>query len=111
MPRPTPTSQMRSRRSSPISILPVDVLAIIFAISADINPPRAGNAMAPIHQRRGHLGWIALSHVCRKWRGVGLEYAKLWADIVTVFPSPATLNEIVPRTKGTPVILDLRAID
>ncbi|KAI0041587.1 hypothetical protein FA95DRAFT_1683128 [Auriscalpium vulgare] len=61
-----------------VSQLPPEVLARIFAILGHLDALRTtrwGNA------KLAHLGWVVVTHVCRRWRRVALEHALLWRCI------------------------------
>jgi len=76
--------------------IPIDVLCEIFLFLRDISPP------TPV---RGHRhGWIQqVTHVCKRWREVGLRLANLWADIVCAFTSRTATNTILARARSTPL--------
>ncbi|KZV72499.1 hypothetical protein PENSPDRAFT_733544 [Peniophora sp. CONT] len=96
-------------RANP-AYLPTDIIVQLFYALADVYPSRA-----PWRVRSsrgdlrggtpGSLGWIVMTHVCQRWRGVGLDLSVLWADIVCAFPS--AIKDIAQRTKTTPLTLDL----
>lgn len=99
---------MLSHRLSPVHKLSDDVLAMIFALLAESDPPRrADENRANPYERETTLGWIIATHTCHKWREVGLAHARLWADAITVFPS--AVQEVESRIKWAPVVLDLRS--
>lgn len=55
----------------PISKLPVEILRHIFAFCAVLDAPTDGEVSSISSPERIGLGWIQLSHVCRRWRDVG----------------------------------------
>jgi hypothetical protein len=69
---------MRTRRNnfSLIGRLPPEILSRIFSFHA-INEPIPSSS--PIQLG---LGWITLTHVCRRWRQVALSDPNLWGSIV-----------------------------
>ena len=73
--------------------LPHDILCDIFYTCANI-----------YRAKPYHLGWIYLSHVCRRWREVVLDLPYLWARIVCLFPD--ALDQILLRTRDALLMLD-----
>ncbi|VDC06615.1 unnamed protein product [Peniophora sp. CBMAI 1063] len=53
------------------------------------------------------LGWLRLTHVCAHWRVVGLSLARLWGDILPMFPHH--VEDILARSRDAPVSLDMDA--
>ncbi|VDC02101.1 unnamed protein product [Peniophora sp. CBMAI 1063] len=74
--------------------LPHDVLCELFEHLAAVDP--AG--LQPEADRRS-LGWIIATHVCARWREVGLSMSVLWADVVCTFPSVAIADELLVRAR------------
>ncbi|VDC02100.1 unnamed protein product [Peniophora sp. CBMAI 1063] len=74
--------------------LPHDVLSELFEHVAVIDP-----AGALLKGERRSLGWITTTHVCARWREVGLGLAALWADAVCAFPSVAIADEVLLRAR------------
>ncbi|VDB85082.1 unnamed protein product [Peniophora sp. CBMAI 1063] len=87
----------------PFHLLPPEILDTILLLASLNDPPRPGvydhdrrvfyNAHKPDHTgrlsnesiwrpvlERGSLGFIRLTHVCRRWRDVILERKSLWAE-------------------------------
>ncbi|VDB93543.1 unnamed protein product [Peniophora sp. CBMAI 1063] len=60
------------------ALLPPEVLALIFNWLAAIYPM---SLQAPGTSRRTSLGWVTVSHVCRRWRSVILDQPSLWAHL------------------------------
>ncbi|VDB85099.1 unnamed protein product [Peniophora sp. CBMAI 1063] len=114
---------LRSRHNafcSDISAVPDDVLAIIFEYIARADVPRApidregrdtllARAKEGIDRELqfpewkpvlegGSLGWIGLSHVCRRWRQVLLGQPRLWGECVGILP--LGLEEMLRRAGG-----------
>ena len=56
----------------------------------------------------GTLGWITMTHVCRSWRQAGVDMARLWGEIVHVFPS--ALETVLARSRNAPLALDFGAL-
>ncbi|VDC04213.1 unnamed protein product [Peniophora sp. CBMAI 1063] len=101
---------MMSQQAS-VDRLPADVISITFAMVAEVDIPRpADNTRQPPEERGGDIGWMRLGQVNRRWRGIYLSSATLWGGIITVFPTPTIMEEIMRRSKRAPVVLDLRTI-
>ncbi|KZV64216.1 hypothetical protein PENSPDRAFT_175356 [Peniophora sp. CONT] len=81
--------------------LPDDIINELFDIAADLDP--AGQPESASNRRK--LGWINLTHVCRRWREVGLDRSTLWANVVTTFPR--ALDVMLARAKSVPLTLDI----
>ncbi|KAI0042363.1 hypothetical protein FA95DRAFT_585415 [Auriscalpium vulgare] len=66
-----------------VSRLPPEILAAVFSILSSIALPgyRDWNAAS-----RTRLGWLNVTHVCRRWRYVALQDPALWANIATPHP-------------------------
>ncbi|KZV60393.1 hypothetical protein PENSPDRAFT_351040 [Peniophora sp. CONT] len=85
--------------------LPIDVICEVFEHAALTDPPKrivSGIDLVAEHVQlaRGYdLGWILLTHTCRRWRTIGLNMASLWADIVMVFRNPVVAEELVLRAR------------
>ena len=84
-----------------------DVLRELFDTVADIDPPRTSfHDDDDSDTEDGSLGWIRMTHVCRRWRRIGLDMSVLWARIICMFP--AGVKTIAQRTKATPLTLHFR---
>ncbi|KAI0037795.1 hypothetical protein FA95DRAFT_1471485, partial [Auriscalpium vulgare] len=68
---------LRQKRNSllPVARLPPETLRHIFAFCSDNDYPLMEN------RRSNHMGWLAVTHTCRRWRDVALEHSGLWARI------------------------------
>ncbi|KZV72505.1 hypothetical protein PENSPDRAFT_359554 [Peniophora sp. CONT] len=89
---------------SPVQRLPNDIICELFYIVAELDPPRIARCQEDrLYEKPGSLGWIRMTHVCRGWRGVGLDMSTLWAGVVCVFPPG--VETIARRTKTTPLTL------
>lgn len=64
-----------SRAPTTISNLPVELLQHIFSYCTTFEDPLAGHYAYP--------AWIAVTHVCRRWRAATLNYSSLWTWIST----------------------------
>ncbi|KZV62577.1 hypothetical protein PENSPDRAFT_692394 [Peniophora sp. CONT] len=82
-----------------------DILCEVFYVLAEIDPPGTPMAANETYYKPGSLGWISITHVCRRWRKIGLDLSKLWADIICVFPRG--VDTIAQRTKNQLLNLDL----
>lgn len=82
-----------------------DILCELFYVLAKVDPPRCPMPAGSPFYQPASLGWVSLTHVCRRWRKIGLDLSKLWADIVCVLPRGAA--DIAQRTKDRPLNLDL----
>lgn len=51
-----------------------------------------------------------MTHVCARWRAVGLDMSTLWADTVFTFPYETAIKTILARTKATPLRIDFNEI-
>ncbi|KAH9959020.1 hypothetical protein BC827DRAFT_1090255, partial [Russula dissimulans] len=63
---------LKSHRNTlaPISRLPPEALAAIFSFVSS-------SAL----DESGHLRWIRVTHVCRQWRQIALNYPRFWSNI------------------------------
>ncbi|KAA1468766.1 hypothetical protein DENSPDRAFT_834192 [Dentipellis sp. KUC8613] len=92
------------RAQAYINQLPPEILTQIFScLQAD--DPLQFNSSRYHHLEAGgrNLGWVLVSHVCRFWRQVALEYPVLWSTL------PLTLSkwmdEALARSKEAPLVL------
>ncbi|KZV65548.1 hypothetical protein PENSPDRAFT_655680 [Peniophora sp. CONT] len=82
-----------------------DILYEIFYTVAALDPPR-------VHRFRPdcvriHLGWLTLSHVCRRWRTILVhDMPRLWAELPCNIPS--ALTTITERARNLPLALRTR---
>jgi F-box-like len=83
--------------------LPPELLRMIFIACAD--PPYAEQDPSYWYQTRS-MQWIVITHVCRYWRLVALEYPDLWKRLR--FFNPDITKEMIRRSKGADleVIID-----
>ncbi|KAI0046745.1 hypothetical protein FA95DRAFT_1606637 [Auriscalpium vulgare] len=67
---------LRQKRNSllPVARVPPEILRTIFTVCSDIDHPR-------IKKWDFHFGWLAVTHVCRRWRNIALEQSGLWTGI------------------------------
>ena len=92
------TRVLKSRRNALafISRLPPETLAEIFSFFF----PSAWNKEA------GHLAWIRVTHVCRRWRETALNHSRFWSHIDFTNLTPAGVAEILARAKMAPLHLE-----
>ena len=50
------------------------------------------------------IGWIVLTHICARWRAVGLDLSRLWGDIIFVFPKAR--DTVLSRSRDAPLSFD-----
>ena len=88
------------RRSAvtPISVLPPELLVQIFRFYAPEVPPWSGGVQK--------LGWIGVTHVCRRWRQVALGDSSLWARITGFSPNAKWISEMLVRSRNAPLVVD-----
>ncbi|KAI0038158.1 hypothetical protein FA95DRAFT_1613588 [Auriscalpium vulgare] len=68
----------------PVSRIPPEILTAAFSILASIDSPcRYSKSLA----------WIAITHVCRRWRHITLNNPALWSTIILPFPLGARWAE------------------
>lgn len=81
---------------APINRLPPELLASIFALTAQLvrESTEIGNGLA----------WISVTHVCQLWRDVALDCTSLWCNLP--YTHPALLEAMVERSKGAPLCID-----
>ncbi|KAI0048628.1 hypothetical protein FA95DRAFT_1605124 [Auriscalpium vulgare] len=54
-----------------------------------------------------HLGWVKVTHVCRRWRQVALDYDLLWRRIPSV-PVTEWTFRFIERSGATPLVFALQ---
>ncbi|KAI0027832.1 hypothetical protein K488DRAFT_90404 [Vararia minispora EC-137] len=85
----------------PVLGLPDEIIREIAVILGHIWPPTVphcdGSTKSP------SLGWVLLSHVCKRFRDVLLDHHTLWAQVVSVFPSAH--HELLRRAGARPISL------
>ncbi|VDB96194.1 unnamed protein product [Peniophora sp. CBMAI 1063] len=101
-----------SRRPLSIYALPNEILCEIFSILATAEPTpikreeRRYHVWPPTASRVDlvkELGWIRMSHVCRRWREVLLKMSDLWARIVFSYPNRKALSTLLARAADAPL--------
>ena len=88
---------LKSRHNAlaPISSLPLEILVAIFSF---LSPSTNTGAC--------HLGWIYVSHVCRRWRETAVSHPRLWSYINFSKLAPAAVDEMISRAKMVPLHLE-----
>jgi len=80
-----------------ISVLPPELLARTFRFHALEERPWS-NGMKK-------LGWIGVTHVCRRWRQVALDDSSLWARITGILPNSKWIAEMLVRARNAPLVV------
>ncbi|TFY58309.1 hypothetical protein EVG20_g8196 [Dentipellis fragilis] len=103
--------QARINALSPLSRLPVEILVEIFRCFAAVQKPgcsRLGfthiNGELVSVSRDINLGWILVTHVCRRWRNVAIDYAMLWTHISFALGSEWTMR-MIERSGQAPLVI------
>ena len=86
-----------SRELTTISDLPVELLQHIFSYCTTFEDPLAGHYAYP--------AWIAVTHVCRRWRAATLNYSSLWTWISTDTMGKRWIKTFMERSN--PSLIDL----
>ncbi|KZV61825.1 hypothetical protein PENSPDRAFT_693062 [Peniophora sp. CONT] len=96
-----------SLTSGTLTCVSDDIIRELFTILADIDVPhRDGeNDLDDYQYHRASIGWIRLTHVCRRLRILGLGLPDLWARIICTFPGACTT--ILERAQEAPLTLVL----
>jgi hypothetical protein len=89
---------IRRNTLAPISLLPPEILARVFRFLVLEEPPLS---------RRGNLGWIKVTHVCRHWRQVAIDDSSLWSKIWGIPMTNKWVPEILARTRNAPLDIGL----
>jgi len=87
---------MLTRRNmlAPISILPAEILARIFHFAA-------------FSERPYSMGWVNVTHVCRRWRQTALDDSTLWAHFLDFPRNKEWIAERLSRARNAPLTIDL----
>ena len=86
-----------TRRSSR---LPSETLAYIFSLLATEQIPHCHKD----DPERPRLGWILVTHVCRRWRQAALEHPTLWARISFEIRDAWTYT-MIERSRDVPFVV------
>ncbi|THH12203.1 hypothetical protein EW146_g7780 [Bondarzewia mesenterica] len=105
----TVLSTLNTRRNALLLIcrLPSEVLAHVFEFCLTYEVPGARWMFRISGRARSTLGWIKVTHVCRKWRQVSLENPSLWRNI-TSHLGVAWMEEMLRRSKSS--LINIREI-
>jgi len=82
----------------PISVLPAEILARIFHFNAFSAQPYSPTL---------RLGWVSVTHVCRRWRQVALDDSTLWAHFSDYPRNKEWVAERLSRARNAPLVIDL----
>lgn len=99
------TGSQGQQAESQVGSLPTEILCNIFISQRAISTTRQGRGGRTIYDLR----WIQVSHVCRRWREIALEYPALWAILPPVHPE--WLRLMIQRSAGVPISVDLGSWD
>ncbi|KAI0046291.1 hypothetical protein FA95DRAFT_1402026 [Auriscalpium vulgare] len=85
----------------PATHLPPEILSHIFSILSSIDQP------ARPYGKKGSLGWLTATHVCRRWRSVALGDPSLWAsNIILPFALGARwADTFIARAQGASLVI------
>ncbi|KAA1475921.1 hypothetical protein DENSPDRAFT_806432 [Dentipellis sp. KUC8613] len=102
-------SSLRARYNSLafINRLPQEILALIFLSLRDTYA-RLFSSFPLIYGSRSPpdaIEWVAITHVCRKWRTTAIELPSLWTHIPNSF-STTCAEEFLRRSRLTPIKLE-----
>lgn len=101
----TVLASTRNAQCSPISRLPLELLASVFRLVVDAAHPRN------IANSAGYTSpAVVLAQVCSRWRGVALETGSLWSCIVLSYENCKSHKSVsasaqiqLERTHGSPI--------
>ncbi|KAF9474922.1 hypothetical protein BDN70DRAFT_898576 [Pholiota conissans] len=93
----------------PVSSLPPEILGEIFSIVQ--GRPDYGDYDRFGSRRTDEylLHWIAVTHVCRRWRHIAIDLATLWIDLPIDYPE--WVEEMIRRSKGCGLIVRAAILD
>ncbi|KAI0316940.1 hypothetical protein OF83DRAFT_1123965 [Amylostereum chailletii] len=85
--------------SCPVSILPIEILGHIFTFLPNCHQdfPKP-NTKPP--------SWLAVTHVCRRWRFASLSYIDLWTNIIT--DPVGWTEESLRRSGSAPIAIKIK---
>lgn len=89
--------KIRRNFVSPSNRLLPELFARVFAFLAEEEP--AGDK----ENTMGILGWILVTHVCRRWRQIAIDHASLWQRIPLVMGVRWT-EEFLARSRTAPLV-------
>ncbi|KAA1470129.1 hypothetical protein DENSPDRAFT_835850 [Dentipellis sp. KUC8613] len=99
--RRTNDIQARINALSAISRLQDEILLEVFHTLAAIQPPGGARRSNP---RVMSLGWILVTHVCRRWRYAALDSSTIWSHINFTLGSEWT-TRMLERSKVRPLVI------
>ncbi|KAI0058903.1 hypothetical protein BV25DRAFT_1829659 [Artomyces pyxidatus] len=108
-----PLSMSATTPTAPVHRLPPEIVAAIFSTYASLGyitftkivSDYEGDSLTKVDKQ---VGWINVTHVCRRWREIALGHATLWSSIDCTVPRPWR-EEMLHRSAACPVSLDLNA--
>ncbi|KAA1470096.1 hypothetical protein DENSPDRAFT_870733 [Dentipellis sp. KUC8613] len=93
-----PTQELEELNATRAAVsLPLEILVLIFSDLLLSSPPRKKEAGI-------ELGWIRVTHVCRRWREVAVSAALLWTRITDLGPEWTRVS--LERAGNAPLHLD-----
>ncbi|VDB92217.1 unnamed protein product [Peniophora sp. CBMAI 1063] len=108
----TIAADFRSQRNalSSVGALPAEILSRIFALHALQQPPgeplwENDDSEDPPSLSQMELGWITVTHVCRRWRNVALTDPSLWTRI-SFRLGEHWVDEMFSRAGSAPIIYE-----
>ncbi|KAI0046202.1 hypothetical protein FA95DRAFT_1414494 [Auriscalpium vulgare] len=90
---------------APVARLPPEILSLVFSILSSIDPPHP--TLFEPFKLKNDLGWLVVTHVCRRWRNIALNDPALWASDIAL---PSVMGdrwaaEFLSRAQGLPLTL------
>ncbi|KZV62832.1 hypothetical protein PENSPDRAFT_758406 [Peniophora sp. CONT] len=87
------------------SLLPPEVLARIFSYLVDVYPMKLDFLHALSLGKDWHkgVGWIYVTHVCRRWRNVAINDSSLWTQLSLTANRP--WHTFLERAKGASLFI------
>ena len=92
----TSPTNLGSLTPSPISNLPFELLRLIFGYCIDFED-------IPAASYRACPPWIAVTHVCSRWRATALNCSSLWTLINTDTLGKRWIEAFLERSKASPI--------
>jgi len=101
------TRALKSRQNELVSIsrLPPETLAAIFFFLS-LSIWRDETDKHSWYNKTGNMGWIRVTHVCRRWRETALNHSRIWSHINLTKLTPVGMAEILARAKTVPLHLE-----
>lgn len=96
-----------------VSLLPVEIsINIFFLVYTAWEEVRAKDEDGSVKLTKNEMmlldgGWIGVSHVCRRWRAVALEYPTLWSFIKLRPGKCQWPMEMLKRSKGRKIKISI----